>query len=956
MVERCELHLIRDWEGAWRTRIRPWLAAPPALRGDCVIVPTRGQAHALKLRCVREGLPLLGVEFLTAELAWRKWCAAEPGKTPAMDRRLLLLNLRSLIADRLAGLEPTDRAWGWWKSLESDAERALDDFEELLRTGFAARDFPHTLLQQVFRELEERVELLGYELAPRLQLAAGLRAAEPEEARFSGRVLVLAFAAENWAEFFPLAALVRRSRDLLVLLPEPELRGRKAPDEGWVEAWSALLGVEPQPVEPAEEPAGAEVARLWTGEGGNPAGASLLIGHMRADEVELVANELLHRLEAGSSNIAVVLPRPGAVHQRLVRALVERAIPFNDLLVTTAPPGVDAQLQRGMLDFHEGGARLEGLLSLWPRLRALSHSGLSPGRARAAAERAFEQHQSHGLADLVDPLERRGTPDGQEVARVARQLLPLWPERLSLSDAVGRFEGICARFRLPLPENWAALQAYAARDRRNHPRAVVIAALRQFLPDKSPALDTPGRGMFAPVTLTTRRRAAGLGWSDVFFLASNAGCWPERRESSCWLTDEQRETLNRRSRFTVGLFTSSDRARFEKSGYADVARNTTGRVHLAASRVDEDDPEAVRSPNAWLERVLLARAASGESIDEAFAGLACAAGERRDGPNESARRWADIWVRRRDPTKPFDEYFLCADPIATRPASLSARLIERGVKDPAELWFQGVLGLRRVAWLPLVRARKRALGSLAHGLLARALRGVPVEGDFMARPPEKEAQQRLGVALAEWRRQRPPDRYWDSFSAELGEISSELLRRAYALGGGSFVAVETRLPEGTTVSLPPGRERLEIEGRVDLVWSDRPRWAGAEVDIVDFKTGLDARLSAGAMARGVSLQLGLYLAAAESLGAACGRVWMVKPDAVSLGKLEMAELPIALAALARVARHLSTGKYGALTPDRTEFSQGFDWPVACAPVRHEVLARKFAATFGTAAAPGEEGM
>ena len=51
-----EIHLARDWDAAWREIVRPWLTVPATLRRDFVVVPTRGQAHALKLRCVREGI------------------------------------------------------------------------------------------------------------------------------------------------------------------------------------------------------------------------------------------------------------------------------------------------------------------------------------------------------------------------------------------------------------------------------------------------------------------------------------------------------------------------------------------------------------------------------------------------------------------------------------------------------------------------------------------------------------------------------------------------------------------------------------------------------------------------------------------------------------------------------------------------------------------------------------
>jgi hypothetical protein len=82
---------------------------------------------------------------------------------------------------------------------------------------------------------------------------------------------------------------------------------------------------------------------------------------------------------------------------------------------------------------------------------------------------------------------------------------------------------------------------------------------------------------------------------------------------------------------------------------------------------------------------------------------------------------------------------------------------------------------------------------------------------------------------------------------------------------------------------------------------------------------------------------------------------MLKPEPGSASSLDTGELPFALARLAQLGRHLATGCYGALTPDRTDFSRGFDWPLACTPIRRAVLGKKFEATFEVAATEtGEE--
>ncbi len=950
MQPKCELHLARDWDAAWREIVRPWLAAPATLRRDFVLVPTRGQAHALKLRCVREGLPLLGVEFLTPGLARQKWVALAAPARPALGRELLLLNLRVLIEERLAPLAPEDTAWGLWKSLQSDPEGALDDFDELLQAGFGARDFPLAPLREIFGELECRVAQVGYDFSARQNIAAA--ALTPAKPRLGGRLLIHGFAAEHACEFFSVIALARQAAEITVLLPEPEF-GRKDHDERWVKLWEETLGVEAELLAPSPELPGAAVARLWTGGAGDGAHATVLVGHARVDEMALVADEVVRRLAAGADNLAVVFPCAGAAHLRLSRLLTERGLPFNDLLQAAGPVAVDTQLQRALLAFYERGARLEELLALWPLLHAIGHTPLAPGLARDVGERVFDARQTHSLATVLPDLAARERPEWREVARVAGLLLPAWPDRLTLAEALERFAQVGARFGLPGTEAWPALAVYAQQDRRALPAPAVLATLGSFLPGKSAATGAPGRGLFAPVTLTTWRRASALAWSDVIFVQSNAGVWPLRAESSCWLTDEQREELNRRARPGLGLFTSDSRAWVEKQGGADIAANAAGAVIFSAALFDEEEPELKLAPNAWLERVLLAGSAGAAGLEECFSRLARKTAVAADASGPSTAGWFDIWQRRRDPAAAFDDYFLCGDPQVTRPAELAPRLIERAVQDPAELWFEGVLRLQRVDWQPLVRARKKSLGSLVHRVLAAALRGAPVEGIFKELPAEPEARAKLSRELARLRGLWPHDRYWDSFHAELGEMAAGLLGQVYRLRAGRFVAVEAKLPAGTAIRLGDEGGRMAIAGRMDLALSDRPEWAGAQVEVVDFKTGADARLSARAMARGASLQLGVYLAAVETLGVAGARVWMLKPDAPKPSSLGLTELAEALAALTQLGRHLATGKYGARTADRTGFSRGYEWPLACTPIRRAVLEKKFAATFGDVA-PGTE--
>ena len=945
---RLALHLARHADTAWRAVLRPWLEAGGGrLERAHVIVPTRGQAQALKQRCLMEGVALLGVEFLTPGLARKKWLATAPGGQPTMGRELLLFGLRLLVARRLAPLAPAAPEWGFWQSLQSDPERALDDFDALLKAGFRAEDFPLVPLREVFGELAAWVEARGYALAAGVAETAGLTPVPASVRGIGGRVLVYGLGPEMWGEFFNVAAFVRRCEEVTAVLPEPAFRGRAELDEKWITLWSMLLGVEAQPIDAPEPAQSCEaVGALWSRGTEVPAQARIIVGRTRRDEMELVAREIAALLAAGADQIGVVFPQSDAAHLALARRLTEKGVAFVDLLETAGPPPLDGQIHRALLTFYARGARLEELLALWPLLRATGAATLSPAEARRAVERSFDVRQTHAVEAHRSDWET----EAPELARVAGVLSPVWPAELTLADALQKFRGACTALELEEPEGWGPLEALAGREPGPLPGAVVLAALESFLPEQSPVVAAPGRGSFARVTLGTWRRMEGVARSHLILVESNAGVWPVRREPSCWLTDEQRTALNEHGRFTLGLFTSEDRAALERAGYQGLARDTREEVIFTAALFAEAEPEVKLAPNAWLERVIWAQGLAGAKgeLEAAFERLAVecapAAGAVDVAP------WSAVWQGRREPERPFDEFFFAGDPSVITPAKLSAKQVERGVQDPAELWFEAVLGVRRVGWEPLARTRRKALGQQAHLVLAAALRSTEVTTGFGEMPPRTEAEERLAQALAARRGLWPADRYWDSFYAELTQICAALLANVYVLDAGRYVATEAWLPAPAEVAR--GSWRLPVVGRMDLVRLDRPGWRGANMDIIDFKTGGDLDLSAERMARsGASLQLGVYLAGARSLGAATGRVWMLKPEPGAMATIDFGGLDEALAQLDWLAVAMTRGTYGALTKDRSDYAPpGYLWPLASTPIRHAVLAAKFAATFGAAEA------
>jgi len=1042
VAPKCELFLARDWDAAWREAVRPWLAGPreaTGLRRDYVLVPTRGQAHALKLRCVREGVPLLGVEFLSPGLARKKWAALQADPAPALGRELLLFGLRAIIDARLRAARPRSETggaalrrdgkagnghrgvnpllqedatareqarsptvddaaddalppeWGVLMSLRSDPERALDDFDTLLKGGFGAEDFPDPVVRAVFVELAGWARGHGYELAPPQAERAALTPRPPDAPRAGDRVFLYGFSAEAWSEFFNLAAFVRCCGEVRAVLPAPEFGPRQS-DENWVKIWETFLDVEPVLLaDDSADNRSAACADLWLDRAASaaPPSARLLVSQSRTDESQVLAGVVGELLAAGAENIAVVFPPASTNHRRLARLLTERGVAFADLLGAVGTPPVESRIQRALLDFFDAGGRLEELLALWALLRPLNLVPVPLGGARAVCERLFDDGQTHQVAAYAARLGADESEGFRAVAALAQKLAP-WPVELTLADALARFAQLGEVFTLGTPANWPALQRFATSETRAFPVRLVVALLRSFLPEKAPAASAPDT-VFARVTLTTRRRAEALAWSHVIFAEANAEVWPVRPEPSPWLPDEAARRLNERGRFSLGVFPADERTALERAGDASLARNARAGVVFTAALHDEEDPEAKLSPNRWVERVLFAEAGDRKAdVDWTFE----REWSRRAGPvppvscppspaSEGLARWHEVWQGRRDPARPFDEYCYSVAPEAVQPARLPARLIERAVSDPVELWFDAVLGVKQVAWEPLARARKKAVGQIVHALLAAALRGPPVEGAFGRVPAAAECREKLAAALAGWRARRPHDRYWDSFHAELTHTAQALLEKVLARAAGRFAVVEFPLPREVRIPVstvgaalrrdesrdkpaPPVEDgarddpaavaTLRVTGRIDLALAEVPRWDGGFVEVIDFKTGADEPLSVGRMAeRGASLQLGLYLAAVRALGAPDGRVWLLKPEAGGESALAMSELDAALAPLARIWRHLTTGHYGALTPDRDEFTILRPMPLACTPVPERVLRAKFAVTFEDNAASPELG-
>lgn len=947
-TKRRQLWLTQDWEAAWTMVLKPWLTRSGDLHPGYVVVPTRGQARALRLRMAGEGIVSVGVRFVTPGLIRQLPFGKRDGGGEVPGQGVLEFGLKGAVARWLERHPDQRDNDGLARSLLSRPSGPLEDWADLLRAGLSEDSFPHPFVRSVFRDLRLWLGRQGLSL-PVGETPGVADRLDGEAGRPASRALIYGFSAEHWQDWPELARLCARTDEVAGVLPYPSFEGKPL-EENWVALLERVIGAEALSLPDQEERASGQLARSWalnlSGDESSTewADASVLVGTNPAAEAELLFGQVVTWLATPGARIAVIFPTASPVVADLAEKLTLAGVRFCDEIATTGAPSGETGLLRAVLAYQRGGCRLEDLWALARRLRGTGQLDLKAGESRGWIERVFDGAQSHRVEDALRLPEAATLRGGQSMVDLAGSV-GFWPERLTVGRAAGRLKDVAIRWGLDEPGWMGGVNRLIERDGDLHPRDAVIDLLSGSLPERAPRSGLQ-RDDFAPVVLTTRKRATAQVWTHVVFAGCNAEGWPSLPEETFWLSDDARRELNRRSK-TVTLPLAEDAAILERLGILDICNNVLNTVALSSCLRVNDGSESDRSPHPWLERILLqkVRTAGGDGAARpGWRELARRPGAGSAGGGESTAGWAEVWRGRRDPSRAFDGHSYCPGDVRMGGRRWAARLLERGYEDPVILWYEGVLRLEAVREEPMERSRRKEMGLLAHRLIAEALRGDHAAGSVFPFPGAEVVSRRLEGVLAAWRRSRPDDAYWHSFHLELAALSRHLLNRV--LGGlrGSFLGVEFALPGGTAI--PTRYGPLGVSGRLDLVMLDQPEWPGASVTIVDFKTGADRPLRADRMAgRGQSLQLGVYLKAAMERGARCASVRMVRPEEGTDSELTDEELEGVQSAFDRLGLMILTGRFGQLTADRNRFQRTVKLPLACVPVAQAVLVEKFGRTF-----------
>ncbi|RKX31290.1 MAG: hypothetical protein DRP71_13660 [Verrucomicrobia bacterium] len=961
-TESRQLFLTQDWETAWQTVVKPWLSRSDGLYPGYVLVPTRGQARALRLRMALDGVVSVGARFVTPGLVQRLPLAGLRVSAGVPDRAVLEFALTVSVAEAAARVGAGQEEEGLARSLLSRPSGPLDDWGDLLRAGLDEGSFPHPFVRRVFRLLRDWLEVRGFTVPH----AGRVRSPDRIEGADGGdRALIYGFGADCWRDWPELEGLIRAMESVTAVIPFPSFSGKPLEEE-WVDLFESALGTEALSLPDQGESRWQTLARGWVlGDSSEDSGIDwnevpILVGRDPAAEVALVFSQIITWLGQPGARIAVIFPAGSPTVADLAGRLQDAGIRFCDEMATTGAPSGEISLLRAFLTYQRGGCRLEEFWALARLLRNGGQFSLTAGQSRDWIERVFDAGQSHRVEDALKTSEATRSSGGRAMAELA-QSVGFWPERLSVARAVTMMEACVERWGLEVPERMGSLDRLAAACDHEYPREAVVDLLHRSLPERAPRQGLV-RDDFAPVVLTTRKRATAQVWSHVLFTGSNAEAWPNLSEETFWLADTARREINRKSGKPRHLLLVEDSSILERLSCLDICSNAVTAVAFSACLRVNDGTETDWSPHPWLERVLLQKSRALRALNRAgepeavggfsredWQALARRLGRNRALPPGVLEKWIKTWKRRRDPAAPFDADFYCHDPRGVPQRNWAARLLEAGFQDPVVLWYEGVLRLRRIPESSLERSRRKEMGSLVHRFLAAALRGDAGSGSIHPVSPAKLCRDRLDRLLSDFRPARPDDAYWQSFHLELAALSRSLLERILGLKPGVWLGAEYGLPKDAR--LPTIHGDLGVSGRFDLLVMDRSEWDGASATINDFKTGSDKPLNAARMGdRGQSLQLGVYLKAAMELGAAGAVVRMIQPEKEKDSSLADDTLEAIQPAFDRLGRQILSGRYGQLTPERNRFQYGFTGPLACVPIPYAVLEQKYGVTF-----PDQEG-
>jgi hypothetical protein len=964
------------WQGAIADWFRgataeAWKSAKPAL----VVVPTRGQAQALKARLLEDGLSALGIEFVTPPNL-RALLASRSETVPLAREHLRIL--LALAAEELLADETLPKAQQLAAiSVRRTPEHLLRLLEQLRAAGADFQQLDLAAFGPVERKFRALLTKADGELLADIDRRALSHAKQHPPS--IGHLLISGFHGAHWPLWHLLRAGVYAAENPTVVLQNPRIEAHDL-DAAWIGTWEEALG-EATPVAAKAEPLSGERQTLF------------LAGLDTREEVEaIVAATHQFLADENCRRVGIIVPGAGALPRLVSAALTRHRIAHYDAMGQMAPGIFEATAFQSWIE-----------LQRTPRLAALLHFLTALERDHPLFEKISREKIAAGLqkalgALAIDDLDiliasARGRESKGELLSAALDQIRFLPAKATFAEFLTATRE--AFERLGWYERWREIEHrgdWTTQLRTPFARTIYLRWIEEIANTFRVTRDATGAHPYARVHLLTPAQAEDQTWSHLIFTSLNDGVWPgapagdflpaQQIDAINQSTRQLNRTTTRRGSQGEGhvavregraLFVGAlQRRQLSEAQFESLLENATHGVAFTASVIQENAPERIANPSEFLNRVY--HAAHGQSLSQ----------QEMRALRNTTRRWLDraklephvefertpgirqtrVAYDQRRLIAPSNEYDFA---LTTRPrqvAPMSVSAFEEMLKAPALVWLKRYLGVEPEDDLSSVW--ESTTGKWTHEWLA----SLGERGENFVRLPSAEEIERRIRAAADRKRgevqhlcraagRHLPD-WWESAWQGALCVSLTLGRALATAKGWPWMATEWRF-ESQPIDV--GHDlRLFLTGRADLLLAQTSSAPTAldvpELWIIDFKTGNKDPLTKGMsnpdvrvdktrqkLLKGDALQLGLYAKAAQPCGAENIHVSLVSPlvgaaePQLSLGDFEKCET-----AFQELARMQATGVFGFKGSLRNPFAYTKPYPLAMLAVDRDLADERWELT------------
>ena len=962
----ASLYTYSDFDVIWDSLWCPWFTA---VLGEAwkqelpvvVICPNKALLSALKGRLAEEGLPSLGVFYMT----------------PGSLRQLLVqkMNLGCNVALRedlhllMRVAAEQDGGSGLTKALAMDPADLTKDCDRLNAAGWDTAAFSEQEVQAFSQRYQELIRDVGlstvYEIDHRLK-----RSMETPQAHIS-YCLMIGFSSEHWAYYPLLSAACECAVSATVCLRH---ENESVSGATWLGSWEQFVGQSAHPFfsgEARERPYG-DLVQAFTQNTNLTVGAKqprLVVFKNAKAEAEGLMQQIQRWLSGAgkeqgeiSLRIGVVFSRHGTVCGReFARLLTEADIPHHDLAGHMPERSANHALFIQWLAFQREprlGTYLDFLREL-VRLQRMDKADYIAHEKRLLKNfqetisedlrilASYRNYQSDLLQDWVV------LPAMASFSEFLEQCMPqleaiAWPESL---DILG-----------------LRAAPYTEQLRCELSKAAFLEWLIEVVNVPGRTRATIGRQPFAPIQLVTYPEAVGQAWSHLILAGLAEGEWPSVSAESSFLDDGVVASLNKdavedgsqgEGHQTIKpghvlIETNADRQSYAEKCFVELLRAPSDALVVSTALSQSSDFSRRLSPGQLF--MGLARAISGEYPDEEALALLQEAAPQR----EYQFGFPEVgiaWNKRNDPSQPFDEFsygFKEGMPVGV---SLSCKAWEGALNAPAHTWYSGILKLR-----PPCKPSDEDLSALAKGTWVHKWLNLDVEtgsSSFQSISAKGYAEQVIAKAAADKQlvhrayasAGRPIPDWWLSLWQQARCVALQLAAELCEANAKGCYASEVTVKNAELVVVPNVLS-MSISGRIDLIVARQSHCLdlslvesrNEHVTVVDFKTGNYPKLSKRGVSNGSGIQMALYGLALRALGYQSVSISVLSPEMPFTEQMtvdDVLEIDEIWSALAHINR---TGKFGDRGNAKDLFSYSGDYPLANIVIPEAVLEKKWALT------------